>query len=315
MSTNPYINQRYRPEQNLYEELVIESIKFYGQDCYYIPRDLIRSDEILNEEYSRFSNSYVIETYILNTDGFEGEGNLLSKFGLEIRDQATFIIAKSRFSQLLNNSQNDITSPRPREGDLMYLPLSNSMFEIKFVEHEKPFYQLSNLTVYELQCELFEYSTEQFDTGIEKIDTFESKKSLDQLIIDIQMGTVAFRKKENVTQQISQDPDIFVTGQVVKYIEEQKSPFRSGKLYLSRTKSSDGEIRSFEVTNEEENISNLISVSNPSKNDWIITKVYNDIKDGDEYMPSDKFGKNSEFQIQGDEIIDFSERNPFGEPF
>ncbi len=315
MPTNSYFNKKYKPEQNLYEEIVIESIKFYGQDCYYIPRDLIRSDEILNEEYSRFSNSYVIETYIVNTDGFEGEGNLLSKFGLEIRDQATFIIAKSRFSQLLNNPQNSINFIRPREGDLIYLPLSNSMFEIKFVEHEKPFYQLSNLTVYELQCELFEYSTEQFDTGIEKIDKFESKHSLDQVILDIERGTLAFRKKENVTQQISHDPNVFVTGQVMKYEEDQKKPFRRGKLYLSRTTSSDDEIRSFEVTNEEENISNLISVSNQSKNDWVITRVYNDIKDVDEYMPSDRFGKNSEFQIQGEEIIDFSERNPFGEPF
>ena len=159
--TNVYFDHDYEEEQNLYESLIIEALAIYGQETYYIPRSEITDDEILNEKFSRFSDAYAIEMYIENTQGFEGEGTLLSKFGLEIRDQANFIVSKRRFRQLVHLDDNDIYADRPDEGDLIYLPLANSLFEIKFVEHEQPFYQLRNLPTYQLQCELFEYSHEQ----------------------------------------------------------------------------------------------------------------------------------------------------------
>ena len=173
MATNVFFSPKVRTEQHLYEDIVIEALQMYGQDVYYIPRSQITQDVILNDDYSEFKDSYAIEMYIANTEGFEGEGNLMSKFGLEIRDQATFVVAKRRFGQLVDIPDNSLREDRPREGDLVYLPLSKSLFEIKFVEHEKPFYQVSQLPTYELQCELFEYGSEKFNTSIEELDRFE----------------------------------------------------------------------------------------------------------------------------------------------
>jgi len=174
MARNPYFSQKVRSEQNLYEDIIIESLKMYGQDVYYLPRDTVAEDRILGEDVpSSFNSSYKVEMYIENTEGFDGEGDLFSKFGVEIRDQATFIVARKRWTQTVAKYDNDIASVRPREGDLIYLTLTNSLFEITHVEHEQPFYQLSNLPTYKLRCELFEYNDENLDTGIEVIDDIE----------------------------------------------------------------------------------------------------------------------------------------------
>ena len=173
MATNPYISQTVRSEQNLYEDIVIESLKFYGQDVYYIPREIVNKDKVfLDDVPSRFSDAYKIEMYIENTEGFEGEGDLFTKFGIELRDQATFVVARKRWKQLIGNYL-DSNKFRPREGDVIYLSLSKSIFQINKVETETPFYQLSNLPTFRLQAELFEYNDEDFDTGIDTIDDIE----------------------------------------------------------------------------------------------------------------------------------------------
>ena len=174
MAINPYFSQKVRSEQNLYEDIVIESLKIYGQDVYYLPRDIVNEDTIFGDDVtSKFNSSYKVEMYIENVEGFDGEGDLFTKFGVEIRDQATFVLARRRWEQTIQRLDNDINSVRPREGDLIYLPLSNSMFQIMHVEHEQPFYQLSNITVFQLRCELFEFSGEDFDTGIDVIDSID----------------------------------------------------------------------------------------------------------------------------------------------
>ena len=171
MATNRYIRQGVRSEQTLYEDIVIESLKFYGQDVYYLPRTIVNEDRVFGDDIpSRFSNAYKIEMYIENAEGFDGEGDLFTKFGVEIRDQATFVLARRRWDQTVAKIDNEIDGIRPREGDLIWLPLSKSMFQIMKVEHEDPFYQLNNLVVFKLQCELFEFNDEDFDTSIEDID-------------------------------------------------------------------------------------------------------------------------------------------------
>ena len=151
MATNLYFSQKVSSEQNLYEDITIESLKMFGQDVYYLPRDIVNEDKIFGDDVpSRFNSSYKIEMYIENTDGFDGEGDLFTKFGVEIRDQATFVVARRRWDATINRFDNDINSERPREGDLVYIPMSNSMFQIMAVEHEQPFYQLSNLSTYKL---------------------------------------------------------------------------------------------------------------------------------------------------------------------
>lgn len=173
MATNPWVSQAVRGEQNLYEDLVIESLKFYGQDVYYLPRELVNVDKVfLDDVPSHFSDAYKIEMYVENVDGFGGEADLFSKFGVELRDQATFVCARRRWKGLIGDKL-DAYNFRPREGDIIYIPFSQSMFEIFKVETETPFYQLSQLPTFRLQCELFEYNDEDFDTDIEGIDDVE----------------------------------------------------------------------------------------------------------------------------------------------
>ena len=170
MATNVFFNNYgASQEQYLIEDLIIESIKMYGQDVYYINRTLGAEDRILREDdLPTFDAAYQMEMYIKNIDGFEGDGDFLSKFGLEIRDEITFTLARRIFEQevTLNESKNN-----PYVGDLIYFTLNNKIFEIKFVEHESIFYQMGALQVYDIRCDLFEYSGEKFSTGITDIDT------------------------------------------------------------------------------------------------------------------------------------------------
>ena len=148
MARNVYFNDKVRSEQNLYEDIVIESLKIYGQDVYYLPRDIVAEDKIFGDDIpSRFNSSYKIEMYLENIEGVDGEGDLFTRFGVEIRDEATFVVSRRRWTQTVARMDNNVTSVRPLEGDLIYLPLTNKLFQINFVEHEHPFYQLSNLPV------------------------------------------------------------------------------------------------------------------------------------------------------------------------
>ena len=170
MATSIYFNNfEASMEQYLIEDLVIESIKIHGHDIYYITRTAGAVDDVLNEDdLSEYKRADFIDMYIKNFDGFEGEGDFLSKFGLEIRDEMTLTIARRTFElDVAQYTGND----RPLEGDLIYFPLNKKMFEVKFVEHEPVFYQMGALQMYDLRCEMFEYSQETFNTGVSEIDT------------------------------------------------------------------------------------------------------------------------------------------------
>lgn len=156
--------------------MVIESIKIYGLDCWYIPKQIVNKDNIYGEDaLSEYNSSYMVEMYVKNVEGFAGEGDFLSKFNVEIRDQTTLTIAKRTFEDEVQHYESGYT--RPREGDLIFLPLNNKVFQIKFVEHEPVFYQMGALQMYDLKCELFEYSNEVMNTGFEAIDDLEHKYS------------------------------------------------------------------------------------------------------------------------------------------
>ena len=172
MATNSYFrNFDAKNEQELLHSLVTESIQVYGHDVSYIPRTLINEDTILGEDsISEFKDAHSVEMYVKSVDGFEGEGDFASKFGIQIKDTIEFIVSKKVFEK---NLSHETTINRPNEGDLIYLPLSKSLFEIKFVEHENPFYQMGKLYTFKLSCELFEYSQEDFDTGFSDIDRVE----------------------------------------------------------------------------------------------------------------------------------------------
>ena len=177
MSTNFFFNNfQSSQEQLLIEDLVIESIKIYGLDCWYVPKKLIDKDKIYGEDsLSEYNKSYMVEMYVKNVEGFAGEGDFLSKFNVEIRDQITLTIARRTFENEVQYFEFGYT--RPREGDLIFLPLNNKVFQIKFVEHEPVFYQMGALQMYDLKCELFEYSNEIMNTGFQAIDDLESNYS------------------------------------------------------------------------------------------------------------------------------------------
>jgi hypothetical protein len=182
MSTvrNPYFTSGTSSEQNLVEDLIIESLKIYGQEMLYIPRQLVSKDEILGEDrLSRFVNAFPIEMYFENVDSFDGQGAFIQKFGLMVEQSATLVVARRRWEQLIGSYKATILPNRPSEGDLIYFPLTKGLFEIKFVKHQDPFYQLGKLYVYKLQVELFQYASEAIDTGIPEVDVFETLKTFD----------------------------------------------------------------------------------------------------------------------------------------
>lgn len=177
---NPYFTQGTSAEQNLIEDLIIESLRIYGKEVLYIPRKMVAQDVILGEDrLSKFEHAYPIEMYFENVDSFAGQGAFIQKFGLMMEQSATLVVARKRWQTLIGRYKNTILPHRPAEGDLIYFPLTKGLFEIKFVNHQDPFYQLGKLYVYKLQVELFQYASERLDTGIDKIDEFETLKSYD----------------------------------------------------------------------------------------------------------------------------------------
>ena len=284
MATNVYFNNfSYPNEQDLVEDLTIEAIKVYGHNVKYIPKNIQEIDNLFGEDkLIKYDVAADVEMYVKNVEGFEGEGDFMSKFGLQINDQLTLTVARKRFDQIkteklveetgynyLQESANtdapsrqflsntaasntesiiletgttgvngyQITSERPQEGDLVFFPLVNKLFEIKFVEHEQIFYQTGRLQTYDLRCELFKYSSERIRTGNTEIDSIETKQSL---------STLAYQfKLEDDTMLLIED---------------------GGSLLQEFT---------IETT--------------------------------------DKAANNSFFEFEGDSVIDFSESNPFSE--
>ena len=175
MVLNPFFQQGSPGEQSLVQDLINEQLRMYGVEVYYLPRQYITKNKVIREVIqSEFNNSYPIEAYVDNFEGYGENSVLLSKFGVQATNELKLIISKERFetyiTPLTRNLPNIELATRPKEGDLIYFPLGDRLFEIKFVEHEKPFYQLQKNYVYELTCELFRYEDEVLDTGIEEID-------------------------------------------------------------------------------------------------------------------------------------------------
>ena len=189
---NPYFLQGSSSEQRLVQDLINEQLRMYGQDIVYIPRNIINKNTILKEiTASEFDDSFRIEAYLVNYEGFGGQGDILSKFGVKTTDEVTFIISKERYEDFISpfislNPQIQLKS-RPEEGDLIYLPLDNTIFEIKYVEGKKPFYQLNNLYVYELRCEVMDYEADDIiNTSINEVD--ESVKDFGYITKLIMVG-------------------------------------------------------------------------------------------------------------------------------
>jgi hypothetical protein len=304
MATNHYFSQKVKSEQNLYEDIIIETLKIYGQDVYYLPRDLVNEDKILGEDVpSRFNSAYKVEMYIENTEGFEGEGDLFTKFGVEIRDQATFIVSRKRWNQTVSRYDNDINSTRPREGDVIYLPLSNSMFQIMAVEHEQPFYQISNLPTYKLRCELFEYSDEDLDTNIDAIDDIEQRYAY-KYLLTLDSESFGFVIGEKVNQTLTSG--VVVSGEVSKFSDSDRI------LHLIHVGANDGKYHTFVTGRQvigttDQDSDGSINLPNYSRARVTAVAELNQLAENEKNLFFDTTQTDLNF-------LDFTESNPFGDP-
>ena len=309
MPRNVYFSQAVRSEQNLYEDLIIESLKIYGQDLYYLPREILSTDSILGEDRaSKFDDAYMIEGYIEGTEGFEGQGDLYSKFGLEVRDEVNFVISRKIWDRYIGFDSD--SGDRPKEGDLIFLPLSNKFFEVMFVEHEQPFYQLSNLPVYRLQCALYEYNDEDFDTGVDIIDQIEVTDSYQVTLDYSTTGGNHLQQFEKVTQNLTFDgsnnplTSVFGTVQTIDKLSDTGGRIQVSNIGVTGV----AEARDFTVS------STLTLTGAESAKTVTITKVY-DIGDNSTFVdPTDSQGENVAFEVAADGFLDFTEANPFGDP-
>ena len=283
MPLNSYFTQGTSGEQQLVEDLVVEQIKMFGVEVYYIPRTLVSEDTVLGEDsLNSFDSAYQIEAYLENVQGFGGDGDLFSKFGVRIADQVNFVIARKRFQDLVDDNTTLVVEGRPNEGDLVYFPLANKLFSIQYVEHEQPFYQLNKIHVWGLKCELFEYSGEDLDTGVEAIDVIE----------------------RNLAQTITVN---FATGGT--------GTFTVGEEIAGGTSNVTAEVKSWDSTNRQLQVYNRSGIftipetvtGQTSGAAWT-TASYNTLNN-----TNSEFDANADFETLGDAIIDFSQGNPFGE--
>ena len=303
MPTNVYFNHAVQSEQDLHEDLVVESLRFYGHECFYLPRTIVDEDELFGEDTSsKFGDAYQVEMYIENTEGFEGEGDLLSKFGVEVRDQATFVLSRRTWQRFISLDSNLAVSTRPQEGDLIYFPLGNQVFEIRFVEHENPFYQLGKLNVFKLQCETFEYSHEEIDVGIAELDNIEDQFSY-QVTMTLGAGSGDFVVGETVTQTVSSGKT--VSGNVVSYSSIGES---TKTLNVNNITFSDTDVpatNTMFVLSSNAGAGNIVGATSGASRVVSVAP--------DQYVtPNDPLADNKDFETAGANIVDFSESNPFG---
>jgi len=299
MTTNVYFSRGTPNEQHLYEDLAIEAIQIFGHDVFYIPRTLVNKDELFGEDaLSRFDDAYGIEMWMETQEGYEGEKELVSRFGLEIRDETTFVVSRRRWDNTVSSDANLIVNTRPDEGDLIYMPTVKKLFEISFVDHDDPFYQIDNLPVYKLYCRTFEYSSEVLDTGIYAIDDIETKRSTDALEYEFSLeNQIPFN--ERIGQEwgtiYDQNPlpnpwpptasDIILETATGEYLLGETE--EAGLSVL--TEDSDA-YYSFFIINEDYR---LATIDTQSENEWFEERATG---------------------VIGDPVLDFTESNPFGDP-
>ena len=269
-------------EQKTIENLIVETIEIYGQDIYYVPRTIVNKDTVFGEDSdTKFESAKAIRAYVNNVEGWEGQGELLSKFGVRIEDKTTFIFSRDKFKEHVDDSTVLNVEGRPNEGDLIWFPTTKHLFQIMFVEAEKPFYQLGKGYVWECQCELFEYSDEEIDTGITDLDAIETAFANAITVGLVAGGSGTFTAGETVTGGTSN-----VTAEV---------------------KSFDAATRTLIVINRSGTFSVPETITGGTSSASWTTATYNTIQN-----TNSEYDQNNDFETADNDIIDFTETNPFG---
>jgi len=288
MALNPFFLQGSQSEQRLVQDLINEQLQIYGVEVTYIPRKFVRKQTIIKEvQSSAFDDNFLLEAYVNTYEGYGGQGDIMTKFGVSLRDELTLTISKERFedfiSPFLESDEDYELSTRPREGDIIFFPLGARLFEVKFVEHEKPFYQLGKGYVWECQCELFEYSDEDLDTGIAEIDAIEA----------------AFANAITVN---------FATG--------GSGDFTVGEIVAGGTSNVTAEVKAWDSTTRQLQVFNRSGVftipetvtGQTSSAAWT-SASYNTLNN---VNTANSIDQNADFETLDNDIIDFTETNPFG---
>ena len=292
MPTNHFFSKGTVSEQYLYEDLIIEALQIYGHDVYYLPRTLVNKDELFGEDpLSKFTDAYMIEMYMDTVEGYEGEKEIITRFGLEIRDETTFTVSRRRWLDLVSHDANLISTTQPNEGDWIYMPTQKWLFEISFVDIDDPFYQVDNIPVYKLYARTVEYSMEDLDTGVADIDAIETKYSTDALdwqFLGEQSSTTIFN------QQIAIERGTYSgawPGSGV--IQLQDATDGAGSMLLGENQTG---------------FSAILTEDSDSYYAWFI------ISEDFRISTLDTGSDNEYLNTQATAILDFSETNPFGEP-
>ena len=288
MTTNVHFSKGTISEQYLYEDLVIEAIGIFGHDVFYLPRTLVNEDELLGEDpLSKFSDAYGIEMWMETQEGYEGEKDMVTRFGLDIQNETSFVVSRRRWDDVVSRNDNLIVNTRPDEGDLIYFPAVKRLWIISFVDHDDPFYQVNNLPVYKLYCRSWEYSSERLDTGIEAIDAIETKRSTDFLGYEIlaeQSGTY-----------------------------DQKIEFEWGAIYEFGVGDILLEDDSFVLGENETGFEAIILENSDAYYTFVVIQEAYSLATQDTQSENEWFEDRATGVI-GDPVLDFTESNPFGDP-
>ena len=282
-----YFAHGTRSEKNLYEDLIIEQLKIYGHDVHYMPREEISKDGVLGNTTDKFTDEYMIEMYVEEVNGFAGQGDLIGKFGLDMRDELTFVVARRTFELLVDQPSNVLTIKRPREGDIIYMPLFKKFWQVDFVEDEDPMYQISDLPIFKLKCSTWDYSSESVETGITEID-----EKLDAVTMDLLENQITLESGTTSSGSLISEN---TAGNIEALLSE------AGDLIVDET---DGD--------------NIILEDDPNFVEYIILEDFLTENFKTEATDSD----NLEFDLAAglddtdtnNDIFDFSENNPFGDP-
>ena len=282
-----YFSQGTRSEKILYEDLIIEQLKIYGHDVHYMPRENLFEAGILGNTTDKFTDEYMIEMYVEEVNGFAGQGDLIGKFGLDMKDEITYVVARRTFELLVDQPSNTLTFNRPREGDVIYMPLFKKFWQIDFVEDEDPMYQISDLPIFKLKCSTWDYASESVETGLAEIDNKLDQVTMDVLENQITLESGTTSAGSLLTENISGDVEAVLT--------------EAGEFLIDET---DGD--------------NILYEDDPDYNEYIILEdaltdnLATESTDADN-KAFDAAAGLDDFDPNND-IFDFSENNPFGDP-
>jgi hypothetical protein len=283
MATNPYFRKAVRAEQDLIDDLAVEVIKMNGFDMVYLPRTLVREDELFGEDRSpsRFSTGREIEMLVESVDGFEGDGEIFTRFGLEVKDNVSLLVSRRRFEKEFA----DLGFKTPREGDLLYFPISGGLFEINYVERENPFYQLNKISTYKITCSLFQYSGEDFQTGWSVIDGVTSDHRQQYTSLVLGAGSGNYTEGETVIQGAGST----IAGQVQEWLSASTTLYVTGVT---------GQFQAGVTVEGQSSSTQYILGSTGTTTHFAVNDAHED---------------NLEFENTGNNLFDFTDTDPFSE--